>query len=213
MPPSHADYTKCRTIAGTFENQALYKMCLDQPRHDDAYHVEGKLIAIGRIYAASIERGAGKPNSGGISVLKHVAECFANSRFELDNYLNELPHDKKLEGGAFFKDVIECHKYLVDSIKCSIESWKDCVRNERWTPLAHASFASKYLHFHKPNAFPIMDSFADKGLQNKGLKGAYSNYEKFCSKVLKISNGNANWTLRSIDTELVDIGRSTSRRQ
>ena len=43
-----------------YGNETLYKMCKDRPLHDDVDTISSKLWIIGRSYAASIERKAGK---------------------------------------------------------------------------------------------------------------------------------------------------------
>ncbi len=217
MLPSREDYVNERNIAGTFENQVLYRMCLEKPKHDDLYYISGKLIAIGRTYSASIERKAGKPKPGKPTFFEHVSKCFAASK--LDAHLAKLPDDGRIDDGriddgSVFENVIECHKYLVNLIKKSTKNWKCDERDENWKAEEKGSFASKYLHFHKPNAFPLMDSIAKKGLQREGLKGASKDYKNFCSKVVDFSEGKGkskykceNWTPRHIDNELRNIGR------
>ncbi len=212
MLPSREDYVNEPEIAGTFENQILYGMCLEQPKHVDPYYISGKLIAIGRTYSASIQRKAGEPKPGGPTFFEHVSKRFAASK--LDAHLAKLPDDARIDDESVLKKVIECHKYLVDLIKKSTESWKCDERDENWKAEEKGSFASKYLHFHKPNAFPLMDSITNDGLKYEGLKGAYGNYEKLCCKVLDFSNGksksnykNKNWTPRSIDIALIASGR------
>lgn len=59
LTPNWADYCTKDIIAGSFENRILYAMCRDHPSHDKADIIAGKIIAIGRIYAASPQRGAG----------------------------------------------------------------------------------------------------------------------------------------------------------
>ncbi len=211
MLPSREDYVNKPKIAGTFENQVLYRMCLEQPKHGNSYYISGKLIAIGRTYSASIERKAGEPKPGGPTFFEHVSKRFAASK--LDALLAKLPNDARIDDKSVLKKVIECHEYLVDLIKESTESWDCKKRNKNWKAAAQKSFASKYLHFHKPNAFPLMDSITNDGLKYEGLKGAYGNYEKLCCKVLAFSNGeskssykNKNWTPRSIDIALIASG-------
>lgn len=71
--PNAQDYAKYRNVAGTFENQMLYRMCADFPAHDDPYVVAGKITAIGRVYAASPTRGAGKPLTPGTSLVDYIS--------------------------------------------------------------------------------------------------------------------------------------------
>ncbi len=207
MSPSREDYVNKPKIAGAFENQILYGMCLEQPKHVDSYYIKGKLLAIGRTYSASIQRKAGKQKRRGFSFFDYVSKRLVNPK--LNTLLAKLPDNKRIDDKSVRKNVIDCHQYLVDLIKESTESW-DCDRPDNWKAAAHRSFASKYLHFHKPNAFPLMDSTANEGLKCEGLGGANGDYEKFCCKVLDFSEDKSkDWTPRSIDMELTAIGKES----
>ena len=48
----------------TYENQMLYRMVHEEPFHVDSNKISGKLIAIGRIYSASPERGVSPTYNG-----------------------------------------------------------------------------------------------------------------------------------------------------
>ncbi len=215
MLPTHEDYVNKLNTAGAFENQALYWMCLEQPKHSNPGIIRSKLIAIGRTYSASIERTkGGKKKPEGPSFFDHVSECFVASK--LNTLLGKSLDNKRIDDNSVFRKVIECHEHLVDLIKKSTGSWCCDGRDDDWKPAANRSFASKYLHFHKPNAFPLMDSVANKGLISEGLKGNTDDYEKFCCRFLAFSKGESkskykfkNWTPRSIDKELIDLGNAS----
>jgi hypothetical protein len=76
-------YCEEREIAQTFENQYLYRMCIDAPNHNDTYKTAGKLIAVSRIYSASPARGAGKRSISGPSFFDYLAKSLDAS--ELDS--------------------------------------------------------------------------------------------------------------------------------
>ena len=52
----YKDYMKQESFRWEFGNSILYQMCKDNPKHDQADVVVGKIWLIGRSYAAAIER-------------------------------------------------------------------------------------------------------------------------------------------------------------
>jgi hypothetical protein len=205
QPPDWQAYTGDPETAGPFENQILYAMCRDNPAHGDPYVTAGKITAIGRIYAAAPERGAGSGREA--SPLAHA----------IGVRLLNSPLDERLEAIAFAErfseanraQVVQAHQLLVDEVALATRAWSTAFDDEDRSPRNHASFASKYLHFHRPNAFPIMDSYAKAGLLCTGLNGPFDNYERFCAGFAKhIEDQVLGWTPRSIDTRLVIRGRA-----
>jgi hypothetical protein len=203
--PGWEAYTGDPETAGPFENQILYAMCRDNPAHGDTYVTAGKITAIGRIYAAAPERGAGSGREAGS--LAHAIAV----------HLSKSPLDKRLEAIAFGnrfsgsnrEQVVETHKLLVDEVVFATRKWSASVDGEDWSPRKQASFASKYLHFHRPNAFPIMDSYAKAGLLCAGLIGPFDNYDRFTAGFAgHVDDQVPGWTPRSIDTDLVIRGRA-----
>ena len=203
--PDWEAYTRDPKSAGPFENQILYAMCRDNPAHSDPYVTAGKITAIGRIYAAAPERGAGSGREPG-SLAHAIALRLANS-----------PLDERLDAIAFadrFSEanqaqIVETQRLLVDEVAGATRGWSISGDDSAWSPRNQASFASKYLHFHRPNAFPIMDSYAKAGLACAGLKGPFGAYELFCAGIACYVEGeDLGWTPRSIDTALVIRGRA-----
>lgn len=203
--PGWEAYTDDPETAGPFENQILYAMCRDNPAHGDPYVTAGKITAIGRIYAAAPERGAGSGREPG-SLSHAIAVRLANS-----------PLDERLDAIAFaerFSElnrarVVEAQRLLVDEVARATRGWSISGDDGDWSPRNQASFASKYLHFHRPNAFPIMDSYAKAGLACAGLKGPLGTYEQFCASIARhVERQDPGWTPRSIDTDLVLRGRA-----
>jgi hypothetical protein len=208
MHPSLHDYIAKKSLSGPFENQILYRMCAEHPLHKDPFVTSGKVIAIGRIYAASPERGAGKGRHPSQTIFAAVGETLVESN---------LDHKLEAIGDSFFEDdgvaskVVDLHGYLVDRIGRAITLWSTNGESDDWTPRAYKSFASKYLHFHFPNAFPIMDSFAVLGLRSNVTTGSIDTYAKFCAAMLDhVKSQIGPWSLRGIDTRLVLQGREQS---
>lgn len=206
MPPTFDQYCNDKNIAGAFENQILYKMCRDYPRHECAYITAGKVTAIGRIYAASPARGAGESVPGTIPLVDAIGNWLVES--ELDNKLCEYDFAWRIPNDQSLEKVIKDHEYLVEGIVTATNNWPAKKRHRDWNARRHVSFASKYLHFHRPNAYPIMDSFAKAGLNCVGQRGAFTTYKSFCEAFMKHAQEHSgDWTPRGIDTELVRRGR------
>lgn len=206
MPVKLDEYCCDRDVAGSFENQILYSMCHDNLGHKSGYVTSGKILAIGRIYAASPERGAGQMEPEDVTFTKALAlELKAST---LDRMLEDIDPMSRISDADTMNRVICAHKYLVAVIAETTSNWPPFVRQNKSKPRQHVSFASKYLHFHRPNAFPILDSFAKAGLKCGGSKGNIDEYGRFCRAFLSNASKQGElWTPRSIDTELVRRGR------
>ncbi len=207
MLPTNRDYALKRSVAATFENQVLYRMCEEFPRHDDQYVTSGKILAIGRIYAASPERGAGGGNERAETLCSAIGGFLKDSA--IDEKLFRICDDRTISHAPTYDAAVELHCWFVDQIKICTTKWNERPKKSDWKPRNHVSFASKYLHFHKPNAFPIMDSITRAALDQKGHRGAAGNYKSFCRDTLCYveARGEAEWYPRQIDTELLSIGR------
>lgn len=206
-------YVNDRAIAGDhFENQILYRMCFDFPKHDDPYVTEGKMVCIGRTYAASPDRGAGKPSEEQTSLIATIAVEL--SKTNIDNRLDGLRFETRFSRDIV-EEVIDIHLMLNTLIKRCIENSNDDVSKS----VNRESFCSKYLHFHRPNAFPILDKYANDGIRScfprvrvggqRGNPPSNPGYARFCQLVLKfVDEGRAgqDWTPRSIDKILLAKG-------
>lgn len=205
LTPTWEAYTGHAETAGPFENQVLYAMCRDNPAHSDAYVTAGKITAIGRIYAAAPERGAGPGREPG-SLSQAIAVRLANS--PIDDRLNAIAFADRFSE-ASIAQIVEAHRLLVQEVAHATRGWSISSDDGAWSPRNQASFASKYLHFHRPNAFPIMDSYAKAGLACAGLRGPFGTYQQFCAGIARHVEGqDLSWTPRSIDTHLVIRGRA-----
>jgi hypothetical protein len=187
-------------------------MCAENPGHTDDYVTSGKIISIGGIYAASPERGSGNTPATGDNLPQAIAKQLRSS--SLDEQLASIGFDQKITDQRVLDQVICAHAFLVKQIRFATEQWPGENRDkDKWKARNQTSFASKYLHFHRPNAFPIMDSLARAGLNCAGRKGAFPTYSKFCETFLEhVLVLNSPWTPRDIDTVLVKNGRKHGQR-
>ncbi|MCV2863861.1 hypothetical protein [Defluviimonas sp. WL0075] len=184
-------------------------MCLDYPKHDDAYINAGKLIAIGRIYAASPQRGAGRPSDKGVDFFAHLGRSLVH--LGLDEMLASVGELDRPDDESVLKRSVGIHDALVQFLeKASRELTTGKVRKQ-------ASFASKYLHFHRPNAFLIMDSRARAALRHLRCGGNMSNYEEFCRSVLQKyipkylpEASCSDWTPRAVDCNLLNVAKEAA---
>jgi hypothetical protein len=164
-----------------FGNTVLYGMCRKEPKHTELNVIASKVWLIGRSYAAAIERGAGgQMRKGGDFYIDRVAPAIRRS--QIDKWLASVRHIKRLTSQNI-ADSLRCHKKVMDLFKRIAKG-----RTKR-------SLASKYLHFHAPNAFFIYDSRASSRVRHE-LRGKQKHaalpefdcdkeYQKFCEKCLR----------------------------
>lgn len=120
-------------------NNVLYEMCKKYPAHTDSSEVVAKIFVIGRSYAASIER------------------------TENDNvYEKKIPELVSKHGKDIDSALLKCNKTNPQQIFTTYDLVLTSFHkvSDKW----NRSLASKYLHFHQPENFYIMDSRAKKGL-------------------------------------------------
>lgn len=203
--PGWEAYVANPETAGPFENQVLYAMCRDNQHHRKSYVTAGKVTAIGRIYAAAPDRGAGSGREAA-----PLADAIGRqlARSQLDERLSAIVFEDRFSH-ANKALIVETHGLLVREVAQATLGWSSSVDKEGWSPRNHASFASKYLHFHRPNAFPILDRYSRAGLTCAGQAGRFNTYEQFCGGIARHVEGlTPDWTPRSIDTDLVIRGRA-----
>ena len=126
-------------------NRILYDMCRAHPEHSHDGEIVAKVWLIGRSYAASIERRRNAKHIGDDFYEAVVAPTMRNQPIDL--WLGSIQQTDK-SGSA---KTVAIHKKLTD-LFYSI------------TDLEKRSLASKYLHFHKPEAFFIYDSRARQSI-------------------------------------------------
>jgi hypothetical protein len=122
-------------------NSVLYDLCRRHPGHSRDDEIVAKVWLIGRSYSASIERRRNAKDTGDRFYERAVVQAMRGS--PVDEWLASVG----LKDGPGCSASIAVHKKLMDLFR-SI------------TGLEKRSLASKYLHFHRPDAFFIYDSRA-----------------------------------------------------
>jgi len=141
-------------------NEWLYKLCKTYPAHTDTAQVAAKIWLIGRAYSAAAERGvAGKGQAD-----RYIIEL--SQRFidhKADRHLKRLP-----------KPTADFRKHLdqIVDVHHSIEAIFS-IKDE----LGRVSLTSKYLHFHRPDLFPIYDSRASSAIAQITPDSRFAGYE------------------------------------
>ncbi|SHK43012.1 hypothetical protein [Fibrobacter sp. UWB12] len=129
-----------------FGNSILYKMCKENPKHNNSNIVVGKIWLIGRSYAAAIERRKDGRKTGDF-YFDIVAPEMKRISKELDKKIEEL----SLSASENFTNLLYTHKFLTKTFN-------------KISHLEKRSLASKYLHFHCPEKVFIYDSRARDGI-------------------------------------------------
>ena len=195
-----------------FGNTILYKLSKDNFKHDLDEHILTKVLFIGRIYAAAVERRKNKSNDINDNFYKEtVAPTFRKSK--LDDKLSDLKN-LKTEKVENIKSVLQTHYYLTSMLK-------------KITALDKRSFSSKYLHFHLPDLFYIYDNRAVTALRQfksqvpKDLKHILdldnidNEYAKFYCKCFDLrrqikTKFNIELTHRELDNLLIEVANKLS---
>lgn len=192
-------YSKKENNLWTFGNNMLYNMCAQNPLHEDECIVAGKVWLIGRSYAAALERV--KENIGSEKVYKGFLSEVEKRAFEIDKNIQRINIIPKAEISNNLDLIFNTHRVFTEIFKNS-------------TKLHKRSLASKYLHFHCPNAFFIYDSRARSAIYSLVSKvdvGEYkgdNEYIEFYLRILELQKfieqitGNL-YTPREIDDFLV----------
>ena len=176
-------------MSESFGNEVLYNMCKENPCHNDANVVEGKMWLIGRSYAASPERRQGEKAPADIdkvlgnntdsdffgAIAKKIAENERNGKSMLDKEIEQMKiplkkyrHDTSEEDLIILSKTIELVKLLNEMVKTASNQYNEEKYNHIGYTLSekerkaqnNISFASKYLHFHLPHIVFIMDSYS-----------------------------------------------------
>lgn len=198
-----------------FGNDILYKMCKEHFYHNQDDIILTKVLFIGRIYAAAVERRKNKEDKiNDDFYLDVVVPTFKNS--ELDDRLSALYsiNESRLDDLPL---ILQTHYYLTSTLN-------------QITGLDKRSFSSKYLHFHLPNLYFIYDSRAMSGLRSfisrfpkdyarlTYLNNVDEEYAKFFCKCYEIkrqteSNFNTKLTNRQFDNILIDIANKQIKKK
>lgn len=166
-------------------NSMLYHAVAAHPSNIDRPQIIGKLMLVGRTYSASVERrktqGHIKDERQALEVIIAAAEAIAVSKCAklLDDVgLNDKLTDDRLP------EAVAIHLELCQALATA---------NNR----ENSSLASKYLHFHRPEFFPIVDSYVREGWSwvmdelghsYKGWRvfGKVDRYNDWCTRVLEL---------------------------
>lgn len=163
-------------------NRVLYDLCREHPAHLDDSEILAKVLLIGRVYAAAIERRRNKD------------EDHENDRFYIDavapsiraSAIDEWLHDARTAtpaGPAGLKTMVEVHG-RVTGLFSDISN------------LEKRSLASKYLHFHVPRLFFIFDSRAVEAMRefsdvlpraSRSAGNGDNEYRKFVEKASSLT--------------------------
>lgn len=171
---------------GGYMNHVLYKMCTEQPKHDNATVVEGKIQLIGRAYSVSPSRG--------IKIDKfypRLAQVIALHGNALDEKILVARARGRISR-EILPMVVDAHDFLNRLIADFI---RDNLELDATSNVGHRrSFCSKYLHFHAPMTFPILDSVVENALREHRNRKSYKNtvsrsgvsgrYASFCRHFL-----------------------------
>lgn len=145
--------TACAPTPWDLSNQVLYDFCQKFPSHTEHEVIIAKVLLIGRVYAAAIERRKGKGTGDGSDgfYINTVAPTLKKS--ELDRWLAALPGTGQvIDPWNVLGDVVRLHKQLTDIFS-------------QMSGMDKRSLASKYLHFHRPDLFFIYDSRAKTSIK------------------------------------------------
>lgn len=174
-----------------------------------------KVLFIGRIYAAAVERRKNKLDEiNDFFYLSTVVPAFKKSK--IDKELDAL-RSMKVREIESIKSALQVHYYLTNMLK-------------QITLLNKRSFSSKYLHFHLPELFYIYDSRAVNALRKfssripEDLKNILKfenidlEYAKFYCKCFDLkrhikSEVNITLTNRELDKLLINEANSLNKKK
>lgn len=139
-----------RSSPWDFTNRILYDLCRRYPDHKDQGVALAKILLIGRVYAAAIERRRSKEETNDDFYITIVEPKLRRSR--LDQWL-EQARAVRPNAPEALDVILEVHGRTTRLFR-------------RISGLEKRSLASKYLHFHVPRLFYIYDSRAAKGLRS-----------------------------------------------
>jgi hypothetical protein len=160
-----------------FSNRLLYELCANHPAHSNTGEVLAKILLIGRVYAAAIERRrtTTDEDQNDDYYISNVAPAIQKS--PMDEWLQEARIAVPGTPGGF-ATLVAIHSNVTNLFR-------------KISGLEKRSLASKYLHFHVPRLFYIFDSRAVKAMQHfssllpraSRSEGAGDNeYRKFAEK-------------------------------
>jgi hypothetical protein len=164
----------------------LYQLCKSFPDHRRIRYILTKVTAVDRLYNAWLYR-------KGIRYIDVARKLQASN---IDSLLKKVGDNLSLRN---VKDAV-----TVASTVAGLGN----IKNPRFIV-----FASKYLHFHRPNVFPILDSYAEKTMRSISNKiGLHfddcecdSRYECFCRQILALKRDLR--TVTDMQISLLDLDK------
>ncbi|MBL0233821.1 MAG: hypothetical protein IPQ08_09165 [Chitinophagaceae bacterium] len=129
-------------------NKTIYGLCKKYPDHEKTEEIVAKVIIIGRVYAAALERGKATRHGKGDNFYRIAVPAIMRKFFSSPVTKNIIA---KIRNKNTPEDAIHLHNQLMKRLKPLRKMNK-------------VSFVSKYLHFHFPKSYYIYDSRANVGL-------------------------------------------------
>ena len=148
----YKEYLAQKNSRWEFGNSILYQMCEDNPLHNDADVVIGKIWLIGRRYVAAIER---RKNADDYQGDDFYYDAVAPKMLEIGKELDSRIESLKNNTGI----IVECVPEILSTQKFLMDVFIEL------TSLEKRSLASKYFHFHCPDKFFIYDSRAREAIR------------------------------------------------
>jgi hypothetical protein len=189
-------------------NEELYELCRRYSRHKRKSAVAAKIWLIGRSYSVAIERGVAGKGKADEFITKRVVPRICSG--PVDRWLAKLPKEPV--------DLSNSLQLVIRTFKLLEKHLSKICRGRR-----RESFTSKYLHFHRPDLFPIFDSRARFAIaqitpdarfcaRELELSPAEDDYEKFVIRCVWLAKKVAEKrrripTLRQVDNLLLRVHR------
>ena len=190
-------------------NKLLYEFCARNPLHADLGTIIAKVIVIGRVYAAAIERQRDSMTDleGDDFYFNRVGPLIRDSN--IDQWIGDA-REAELGTEQGMQVMVEVHGRVTGLFR-NISG-----KNKR-------SLASKYLHFHVPDLFYILDSRALASIRKynlaaysprflaKGGDAEYIGFVKKCEGLRALAKQTHGYSLspRHIDNMLLGVKAET----
>jgi hypothetical protein len=159
--------------------ETLYGLCQECPDDASRRRTTGKFILINRVYNARLEAKIEPPvGSRAVEVIGSFLETHADAVHEI---IAAIPVGEKLTSPVV-EVVVRQHGLLAEMLACELSRGASM-----------RSFASKYLHFHRP-LVPIYDSQCAQALRwrvagvvrSPAQTGLDPDYSEFCARFLAL---------------------------
>jgi hypothetical protein len=145
-------------------DEVLYDLCAKHPGHSDRRVVTAKFALVGRAYAAGLERRVSPPP--GKQAIDVISDYALKHGSQIDQIIHGLDGIHEPLDARAMGTIVEQHGRLTELLQVVATDGK-----------APRSFASKYLHFHRPFV-PIYDDYARQKLGRKvGWERSYVPFE------------------------------------